>query len=323
MPLIASDRLLHQVFLSAGVAYLDPAYVAALMKPLVDHRLTSRALAVGFADNPPHAADLLSAVDELVVAGVLREELLPMLWSETGLAASDYSAVLLMLEQAGVLFRTHAEAVVTEGSGGNGSGGGGGGGGGDVGDVGVGGGGTLQRWVMPMRLPERRPVAIPAMWSHQLFRACEGEAAVREHLSLGSFVPPGLIERLLAACYQLGHHHYFWRTGALITLDLGSGGGQARLLLDVDAVEDAAKTEDAPGASAPPAEPAEPEYAVCFEAFGPAGCEAQLAEAVATVCQLMRGLMADFPGMIASMAPPRRGGVAAWWGRALRPGDLD
>ena len=38
-----------EVFLSAGVAYLDPGYVAALMKPLVDHKLSSRGHALCFA----------------------------------------------------------------------------------------------------------------------------------------------------------------------------------------------------------------------------------------------------------------------------------
>lgn len=76
-----------------------------------------------------------------------------------------------------------------------------------------------------MRLPERRPVEIPSSWHHQLYRPCEGEAAVTEVCGLGSFVPPGLIERLLAACYQLGTHRRFWRTGCLLILDVGRHDG--------------------------------------------------------------------------------------------------
>ena len=86
-----------EVFVSAGVAYLDPAFITSLMKPLVDHRLARRTLALGFATGADHAATLLAAVDELVGSGVLRESLLPMLWREAGLEQAAYDAVLTML----------------------------------------------------------------------------------------------------------------------------------------------------------------------------------------------------------------------------------
>ena len=91
---------------------------------------------------------------------------------------------------------------------------------------------------MPMRLPKARPVEIPSSWLHQLYRAREGEAAASERCGLGSFVPPGLIERLLAACYRLGTHRRFWRTGCLLTLGATDrlSDGPARLIVDVDSV---------------------------------------------------------------------------------------
>merc|ERR1719359_1296722 len=87
-----------------------------------------------------------------------------------------------------------------------------------------------------MRLPERRPVEIPSTWSHQLFAARDGETALSLTYRLGRFVPPGLLERLMAACGGLGKHRYFWRTGALVMAGL-NGGREGRLLLDVDESE--------------------------------------------------------------------------------------
>ena len=161
---------------------------------------------------------------------------------------------------------------------------------------------------MPMRLPARRPVEIPSGWSHQLFASQEGEAAHTATLGLGRFVPPGLIERLLAGCYALGKHHYFWRSGALIRLELGEHGGakrEGRLLLDVDAI-DGPETEESEGACK--------EYALRFEALGPAACDEALASVLAKAQGLLDELLRDFPGMLGAAAPPRsRAGAAEWW----------
>ena len=297
-----------EVFLSAGVAYLEPSYVASLMKPLVDHTLSSRGHALGFALHPPHAARLLSAVDELVQSGVLREELLPILWRDAGLREGDYAAVLAMLEETGVLFRV----TIT--------------------DDGDDGGEDGKRWVMPMRLPKVKPVEIPSSWLHQLYRKREGEAAVSERCGLGLFVPPGLIERLLAACYRLGTHRRFWRTGCLLTLDATEklSDCPARLIVDVESVAIAGAVPVASGvavaggvpvgaaeavvsdevvvAGRPAAtqegevEEASRDYYVRFEAFGPPASEAKLSEAVRKAVELMRGLMKDFPGLLAPAA---------------------
>ena len=186
---------------------------------------------------------------------------------------------------------------------------------------------------MPMRLPKARPVEIPSSWLHQLYRAREGEAAASERCGLGSFVPPGLIERLLAACYRLGTHRRFWRTGCLLTLGATDrlSDGPARLIVDVDSVALADAVPVADGAAveaseveaggveagdavvvlaaqptakaeAAHVEEAPRDYLVRFEAFGPPECEAQLVDVVGRAVELMRGLMRDFPGLIASSA---------------------
>lgn len=286
-----------EVFVSAGMAYLDPSFVATLMKPLVDHRLSLRTSAVGFAEGAAHASALVSAVGELVHAGVLHEELLPLLWRDTGLLASDYRRVLSMLEEAGVIFPVTGAPGISEAS---------------HPEVGTRSSGGGSRWVMPMRLPKQRPVDIPSGWNHQLFRAQDEEISRMALLDLGSFVPPGLIERLMAACYSLGRHHYFWRrpsgAGALITVALQPSGepisadgcgSDGRLLLDIDETDEI----DVDGASS------HLEYTLRFEVFAPGTCEAEAEGLLAKARELMECLLRDFPGMVAS---PIHGRVTQW-----------
>ena len=80
-----------------------------------------------------------------------------------------------------------------------------------------------RRWVMPMRLPPTQPEALLQAWEALSFE-------VSLSLSYGlHLAPPGITERLMAACYGLGSYHQFWRRGALIrTADsagTGTGGG--------------------------------------------------------------------------------------------------
>ena len=151
---------------------------------------------------------------------------------------------------------------------------------------------------------------------------------------------PGLIERLLARCYQLGSHRRFWRTGCLLTLDVTASDGTvaatpttastatdatdgvARLLFDVDVVPIAEGVLVEPGTVAQQDGPVElqdgalggaddkegRDYAVRFEAFGPPGCMAQLTEAVGVGVSCLRDLMRDFPGLIAASALPADSG---------------
>jgi len=157
-------------------------------------------------------------------------------------------------------------------------------------------------------------------------------------LDLGDFVPPGLIERLLAACYCLGTHRYFWRTalggGALITIALAAATtAEARLLLDVETiahdVETTAPDEDVPQdeeplrdmrdvdtvamwgattqAAADERSARPPEYALRFEVFAPAAYEAAIDGILAKAQALLIHLLREFPGMVASPlhGPPK------------------
>ena len=268
-----------EIFISAGIAYLDPSFVAGLMKPLVDHRLSSRACALGIAQSAAHGSALVAALDELTTAGVLREELLAMLWRDTDLSSADYAAVLQLLEETGILFPITAAADMAEGDG--------------------------SRWVLPMRLPTQPPSAIPGTWNQRLFCAQQGEVAHAESLALGSFVPPGLLERLMAACYALGQHRYFWRrphgAGALIKVALGESGQdggdsgvQARLLFDVDEVS--ADTEAGDTAISV----TQAKYALRFEVFAPPAYISEAARLLAKAQALLDRLLLDFPGMITS-----------------------
>ena len=246
-----------EMFVSGGIAYLDPAYVTTLVKPLVDHRLSSRVFALQFAKHGAHATELLAAVDKLVASGELRESLLPLLWKDTGLCEGDYESVLDMLADAGVLFEVssgklledhlelaalaspHRPAAAAAAAVGGGGGDGGGGGGGistevaarslspsigeaaaerlGAGGGGRGGGGGLgRRWILPMRLPE-------AAQPSRRLDVKAGEISIREAFDLGTFVPPGLVERLMAASYSLGSFHQFWRHGALLDVKLLEG----------------------------------------------------------------------------------------------------
>lgn len=156
---------------------------------------------------------------------------------------------------------------------------------------------------MPMRLPKQPPCDLPGSWNERLFCTQEGEVAHKEVLHLGSFVPPGLLERLMAACYTLGHHHYFWRrphgAGALVEVAIGesgqgdgaSGGGTAmRLLFDVDELR-----VERP-ANSPPA--TIQEYVLRFETFTPHANAAEGVRLLSKAQALLDRLLTDFPGMI-------------------------
>jgi len=232
-----------------------------------------------------------------VNVGVLCEELLTLLWSDVGLLPADYPAVLFMLEESGVLFPITAlasgavdDAIKTASM--------------DAASCG-GGGASGRRWVMPMRLPRQQPIAIPSSWNHQLFRPQEGEVVCSAALDLGGFVPPGLIERLMAVCYSLGKHHYFWRrsqgAGALIKVEL-SGGKEARLLLDV--------VEAVVASDAPKTMHTASDYALRFEVFGPLQSKANVEKLMAEAQGLLEHLLRDFPGMVASAATIH--GAAHW-----------
>jgi hypothetical protein len=98
---------------------------------------------------------------------------------EVDLHADDFGAVLLMLSESGVLFLS--EHI----------------------DLG-------RRWVMPMRLPEHTPPTLAASWEALPHGPLPHGRPLRLSYAL-HIAPPGLVERLMAACYGLGFYHRFWR----------------------------------------------------------------------------------------------------------------
>ena len=185
---------LGEVYCASGVVYLHPGFVTALLKPLVDHRLGKdhfRARARQYCAQlqlEPHQMAarmelLLDAVTCLSSSGELREELLPLAWAQTGLAPANYRAVLQMLCSAGVLI------LIEEAEQG-------------------------RRWVMPIRLPAEPSSRVGDLWTSTLPVASQVELSAE--YALGHFMPPGLIERLIAACSTLGAYRHHWQRGALI-----------------------------------------------------------------------------------------------------------
>ena len=126
---------------------------------------------------------LLDAVTCLSSSGKLRKELLPLAWAQTGLAPANYRAVLQMLCSAGVLI------LIEEAEQG-------------------------RRWVMPIRLPAEPSSRVGDLWTSALPDASQVELSAE--YALGHFMPPGLIERLIAACSTLGAYRHYWQRGALI-----------------------------------------------------------------------------------------------------------
>ena len=168
-----------------------------------------------------HATEILLAAGYCFrTTGELREELLPVLWDPLGLHRDDYGSVLLLLCQSGVLFLAeHTEHG--------------------------------RRWVMPRRLSESPPAAAIEQWS----RSGGGKGVEKEMLSLvynlGLTPPPGLAERLMAACYGIGQYKAFWKRGAIMETRLG----RAHLLIELRAVRERRKAPRRP--KAPPKEQAE------------------------------------------------------------------
>ena len=108
----------------------------------------------------------MNAADALVGFGDLREELLPLMWEPVGLHDDDYGPVLLMLCASGVLFLAeHTQQG--------------------------------RKWVMPMRLPDVQSNEAKQAWALVCGEADSEVLAIR--MKLGTFAPPGIVERLMSS----------------------------------------------------------------------------------------------------------------------------
>ena len=207
------------VFLSGGLVFLDPAFATELLKPLVDHRLSREraephveehvraTLGATLGERASRSAveQLLRAVEALK-RKVLREPLLPFLWRGTALRAEDYPHAIRMLCESGVLFelppppemgilgKTLAfspatlAAVATLGS---------------------------RQWAMPMRLPKDRPGSVGRLFRNETLEEGQTQIGLRFDFH-GNMLPPGVIERCVAAGVTAGQVLECWYGGVLV-----------------------------------------------------------------------------------------------------------
>ena len=193
-----------ELFTSSDLVFLDPAFATEVLKPLVEHWLSSaraKPEVIEFvkAHRDSSVQKLLGAIDTLTQRGEVREALLPYLWRSLGvLRRDDYDSIIRMLVIGGVLCEERADGVASTAG--------------------------ERSWVMPMRLPIERPAEVD-----MLFVRDPSEAELCTHRELYDCVlPPGMPERSVAGCQALGQPIESWRLGALIALQKG-----AKALLEV------------------------------------------------------------------------------------------
>ena len=249
-----------EVFSSSGIIYLQPDYITRLLKPLVDHRLTrSRfqqilgALPGDAETQARRAALLLPACELFTRTGELREELLAPMWQPLGLGGDDYGDVVVMLSASGVLFLAEHS---THG----------------------------RRWVMPMRLPEARPAEAYSEWCEMMgAEMLEENEQLSVGYRLGRFAPPGIQERLIAACNRLGEYNAFWKRGAILDTPVGP----SSLLLEM-------RTTMVPGNVTGETHAS---HELCIDVRGPKYVRAKMWLLLLRVQETAERLLEDFPGM--------------------------
>ena len=247
-----------EVFFSSGIIYLQPDYITRLLKPLVDHRLTrSRfqqtlgALPGDVETQARRAAMLLPACELFTKTGELREELLPPMWQPMGLHGDDYGDVVVMLSTSGVLFLAEHAA-------------------------------HGRRWVMPMRLPDARPADPYQDWQEMMLPAKNNEQ-LGVGYRLGRFAPPGISERLIAACNRLGEYNAFWKRGAILDTPVGP----SSLLLEM-------RTTMVPGTVTGETHA---NHELCIEVRGPRMARSEMWLLLLRVQECTERLLEDFPGI--------------------------
>jgi hypothetical protein len=223
----ALDLLCNQgdIFIAAGIVFLDPGFATELIKPLLDHRLSkefARTDVEEYVRATPGAdrgavGRLLRAIDDHAKNGLLSADLLPFFWRATELDPKDYDHAVRMLCDAGTLVELPAE---------EGEGGGGGGG----------GGAPARRLVMPMRMPKERPAKVSAKWVPEKLEAGVTQLGVRFEF-FGSRMPAGAMQRCVAGCGALPGCLllHVWQNGVLLHDEWG--GGDAKALLELQHAE--------------------------------------------------------------------------------------
>ena len=193
-----------ELFVSSDLVFLDPAFATEVLKPLVEHLLSSaraKPEVIEFvkAHRDSSVQKLLGAIDALTQRGEVREALLPYLWRSLGeLRRDDYDSIIRMLVVGGVFIEERAEGVASAAG--------------------------ERSWVMPMRLPTERPAEVDRGFVRDSSRV----ELCTHHELFDCVVPPGMPERSVAGCQALGQPIESWRLGALVALQKG-----AKALLEV------------------------------------------------------------------------------------------
>ena len=187
-----------EIFVAAGMVFLDPGFATELLRPLVDHQLTGAADAKadvekyvsatpGLASDAGLVAQLLSEIDDFVGVGLMSHRLLPFFWRATALAPSDYDAAKRMLLDAGVLLELEATSD--------------------------------KRLMMPMRMSADKPASVVAAWpSNAPQEAVVTQLGASFDLA-GTRLPPGVIERCVGSVGAIKGYRPLecWRHGMLLT----------------------------------------------------------------------------------------------------------
>jgi len=211
-----------EIFISAGIVFLEPGFATEVLKPLCDHRLSLESAmkdvdvhiraTVGVGAPRSAAQQLLTGIDTMVKQGRLAEAVLPFLWRSNGLAKSDYPAATRMLCESGVLIELPLD---------------------DSGEA---------QWLLLMRMAEERPKNVLSMWPPTTLKKGQTQLGVRFNL-LGARVPAGFVECCLAQALTLGKLLSCWRGGlvlmnvqhgARVRLELRRGDSEHGTVLEVD-----------------------------------------------------------------------------------------
>ena len=246
-----------EFFASCGIIYLQPDYVTRLLKPLVDHRLSTAVFRKQLlVDATKWSEDKLAllgaAIDCLVKSGELREELLRLFWEPLGLHRDVYGEVLLMMSASGVLFLAeHTQ--------------------------------HNRCWVMPMRLPEAQPADAKETWNESAKKPDFELLSLTYRL--GRIAPPGIAERLMASCYGFGRYHRFWKRGAVMQTHR-VGLHHTQLLIELKTTRPNTKGDSS-----------NVDHELMIELRGPKAQRAEMWAVALHVRKLAALVIEDFPGL--------------------------
>ena len=184
---------------------------------------------------------------------------------------------------------------------------------------------------MPMRLPDVQSNEAKQAWA--LVCGDPDSEVLSVRMKLGTFAPPGIVERLMSSCYGLGTYHKFWKRGALIETEDTSllielrgkniGNGEAaiefedpmRMSANQRAALQAKQKEKAKEETESNDAPRK-EFELTIEFCGAQANRTSMWASLAQVRQIAQGVIDDFPGLsvvsefacpgASSRAPTRR-----------------